>query len=103
MNDTASDDTADQSALVDNSFADELCTYIAQQIVRDSTATVAPDTDLLLSGLVDSLGVVLIVEWIEQRLGTVIDAGDVVIEHFQTPDAIVAYLRDASPNPSLDP
>jgi acyl carrier protein len=46
-----------------------------------------------MTGLVDSLGVILIVEWLEQRLGITIDPADVVIEHFESVDAMVGYLR----------
>ena len=53
---------------------------------------VLSDTDLVMSGLVDSLGVVLIVEWLEQRLGVAIDPADVVIEHFESVDAMIRYL-----------
>lgn len=63
-------------------------------IVDDITfgAPVAADTDLLLTGLVDSLGVIRIVAWIEAELGIDIDPGDVVLEHFQTVDQMIAYL-----------
>ena len=51
------------------------------------------ETDLVLTGLVDSLGVVVVVGWIEDRLGIEIDPGDVVIEHFESVAAMVEYLR----------
>lgn len=51
------------------------------------------ETDLVLTGLVDSLGVVVVVEWIEQRLGIEIDPGDVVIEYFESVGAMVRYLQ----------
>lgn len=51
------------------------------------------ETDLVMTGLVDSLGVVLIVDWIQNRLGITIDPGDVVIEHFVSIDAMIDYLR----------
>lgn len=53
---------------------------------------VEPDTDLMMTGLVDSLGVVLIVDWIENRLGIKVDPGDVVLENFISVDAMVSYL-----------
>ena len=70
-------------------------------IVTDISTTDQPleaDTDLLLSGIVDSLGVVRIVQWLEERTGMVVDAADVTLENFQTVTAIVGYLdqrRDA--------
>jgi acyl carrier protein len=70
----------------------ELTAFINDEVsLGDDPA--AADTDLLMSGLVDSLGVVMIVEWLERRLGIEIDPSDVVLEHFESVDAIVAYLR----------
>ncbi len=50
------------------------------------------DTDLLLSGLVDSVGVIRIVTWLEDHLEIEIDPVDVVLENFQTVAAMVAYI-----------
>ncbi|MEQ8842793.1 MAG: acyl carrier protein [Acidimicrobiales bacterium] len=50
------------------------------------------DTDLLLTELVDSLGVIRIVAWLEQRLGVEIDPGDVVIENFQSVRKMLDYV-----------
>lgn len=51
------------------------------------------DTDLVMTGVVDSLGVMMMVEWIERRLAISIDPNDVVIEHFESVAAIVDYLE----------
>ncbi|MCC6436794.1 MAG: acyl carrier protein, partial [Acidimicrobiales bacterium] len=40
---------------------------------------------------VDSLGVVRIVHWLEERCGFMVDPADVTLENFQTVAAIVAY------------
>ncbi len=50
------------------------------------------DTDLLLSGLVDSVGVIRIVTWLEDHLEIEIDPVDVVLENFQTVAAMVGYV-----------
>lgn len=84
--------TADSAPTVDDAFVDALVTYVGTEIAP-AGSSVATDTDLLLTGLVDSVGVVMIVGFIEDRLGTTIDPGDVVLEHFQTVDAMVEYLR----------
>ena len=49
------------------------------------------DTDLLLTGLVDSLGVIRIVTWMEEYLDIEIDPVDVVLENFQTVELMVDY------------
>ncbi len=71
-------------------------TELIDMITAEITYGVAvdADTDLLLTELVDSLGVVRIVTWLEQRLETEIDPGDVVIENFQTVGKMLTYLRD---------
>lgn len=85
----ASDDTTER---LGEQFAVRLSSFISDEVV-DAQETVEPDTDLLLTGLVDSLGVVMIVEWIERDLGTTIDPGDVILEHFRSVDAMLGYLR----------
>ena len=50
------------------------------------------DTDLLLTGAVDSLGVIRITQWMEDELGVVVDPVDVTLENFQTVGCMVAYL-----------
>ena len=54
---------------------------------------VEPETDLLLTGLVDSIGVVRIVTWLEDHLEIEIDPVDVVLENFQTVALMVDYVQ----------
>lgn len=74
-------------------FTSALLEFISDEVELEDDPIEA-DTDLLLTGLVDSLGVVMIVEWIEDRLGIEIDPGDVVLEHFRTVAAMVGYVKD---------
>lgn len=66
--------------------------FITSDVALDD-GQIEGGTDLLLTGLVDSLGVVLIVEWIETELGRAIDPADVVLENFQTVDSMMEFLR----------
>ncbi len=84
------DATTEVSA--DAGFADALTAFIAEEVALDDQP-IEGDTDLLLTGLVDSLGVVMIVNWIESTLGTMIDPADVVLDNFQTIDQMLSYLR----------
>ncbi len=77
----------------------ELISLINDDISLDPSVEVEGSTDLLLTGLVDSLGVVQIVEWLEERVGVEIDPGDVILENFQTVDLMVAFMnRLAAPS-----
>jgi acyl carrier protein len=66
--------------------------FIASDVASGGGALDAA-TDLVMTGLIDSLGVMMVVDWLEQRLDISIDPNDVVIEHFESVDAIVGYLH----------
>ncbi len=65
------------------------------ELIRDEIAfdadDLGADTDLLLTGYVDSLGVIQIVDWLESNYDLTIDPIDVTLEHFQTIEKMVAY------------
>ena len=58
------------------SFSEALTRFIQDEIVMDEVE-VDGDTDLLLSGAVDSLGVIRITHWMEEETGVSVDPGDV--------------------------
>lgn len=60
--------------------------------ISTAADSVASDTDLLLTGAVDSLGVVRITQWLEDNYGTDVDPLDVTLENFQTIDRMVSYV-----------
>jgi acyl carrier protein len=70
-----------------------LLELINGELSLDPSVEVDSTTDLLLTGLVDSLGVVAIVAWLEDLLGLEIDPMDVVLEHFQTVDLMVSFIE----------
>jgi acyl carrier protein len=75
------------------SYEDELLTFIATELLRGRPgADLQPEDDILGSGIVDSLGVMRIVAFIEERFGITVPPEDVRIEHFLTVRQIAAYL-----------
>jgi acyl carrier protein len=87
--------TAD-SRTTSGQFTTELIDFIEADVATDDDP-IEPGTDLLMTGLVDSLGVVLIVDWMSERLTITIDPVDVILENFQTVGQMVEYAqrRDA--------
>lgn len=71
----------------------ELLAFINADVSLDPSVTIVADTDLLLSALVDSLGVVEIVGWLQDHTGVTIDPLDVVLENFQTVDLMAALVE----------
>ncbi len=51
------------------------------------------DTELLIDGLVDSLGVVRLAAFIEQEFGKAIPPQDITLKNFRSLAAIEAYLE----------
>lgn len=80
------------SITTDHDLRAALCSLIDAEISLDPSRPVEGDTDLLLTGLVDSLGVVQIVQWLEDTQSIDVEPTDVVLENFQTVDAMVAYV-----------
>jgi acyl carrier protein len=74
-----------------NGLAEALTEMISTEITFGEP--VEPETDLLLTGLVDSIGVVRIVTWMEDHLEIEIDPVDVVLEKFQTVALMVGYAQ----------
>ena len=72
-------------------LTEALIGFIQEEIVVDEVVVTA-DYDLLLSGAVDSLGVIRITHWMEETTGVVVDPGDVTLDNFQTIDKMAAYL-----------
>lgn len=76
--------TTDQTAA-------ELLSFINSE-VSASPEPIEADTDLLLTGAVDSLGVIRITQWLEDELGVEVDPSDVTLDNFQTVSRMMRYL-----------
>ena len=81
-----------QTQLSSDQFRERLTTFIVDEVAT-AEEPVRGDTDLLLSGLVDSLGVVMVSDWIQEQLAIEIDPIDIVLENFESVDAMVEYAE----------
>lgn len=70
---------------------DALLKFVGAELVSRNTVVQADD-ELLLSGLVDSLGVVRLIAHIEEVLGVKVPPEEVTLENFQTVRAIAEFL-----------
>lgn len=64
--------------------------FIVQKLLNGRSVT--DDENLLLSGLVDSLGVFELIAFLEKSFGLTIPLDEVVLEDFTSIDAISAYV-----------
>lgn len=67
---------------------------LTKYILEEFGVEVSPDEDLLTSELIDSMGVMLLIDFIESELSYSVPQGDVTFENFQSVDTIVTYLTN---------
>jgi acyl carrier protein len=73
---------------------DTIRRYISEQLLnRTNGASVGDDEDLLGSGLVDSVGMMSLVLFLEDAFDVSVPPEDVVIENFLSIRTIEAYVR----------
>ena len=70
----------------------DLLAMINDEVSLDPSEPIVADTDLLLTGQVDSLGVMTVVDWLERRADVRIEPADIVIDHFQTVEKMLAFV-----------
>ena len=80
------------------SFETVLSDYVTKEIVRGREGHVTADADLLASGLLDSLGILQLVAFIEERFKLRVPDEDVVYENFHSIAALSAYLAAMQSN-----
>lgn len=73
--------------------AETVRAFILHDLLLGQQASLADEEDLLLSGLVDSLGVVRLIAFLESEFHLTVPPEDVVLENFQTLAAIRGYLQ----------
>jgi acyl carrier protein len=69
-----------------------LMDYIKQDLMKGRSASIGLQDDLLSAGVIDSLGVLQLVGFIEERFGYQVPDEDVVYENFYSIDALANYL-----------
>ena len=70
---------------------EKLITYIQTELLNQQHE-ITPEQDLLISGLIDSIGVMRLVGFIERDLETTIPPKDVTLENFGNVNTIVSYI-----------
>jgi acyl carrier protein len=66
--------------------------YIKNELMRNPNAKINDNDDLLSAGILDSLGILQLVAYIEKTFGIQVPDEDVVFENFQSMSALDNYL-----------
>lgn len=70
-----------------------LSEYIQREFIKSRKSSLDTGEDLLSSGVLDSLAILQLVSFVENRFGCNIPVEDIVYENFNSIDAIAAYLE----------
>lgn len=74
-------------------MSEVLISYIQNQLLGGrNEIEISPEDDLLGSGLIDSMGMMSLIAFIEKEFKFKVPPEDMVIEHFITVEAISAYI-----------
>jgi acyl carrier protein len=72
--------------------------YISRELVQDpALLPLANETSLLGSGILDSLTLLRLVDFLEQRFGITIGDADLLPQNFTSVNTICAHLRALEP------
>jgi acyl carrier protein len=72
--------------------------YISREIVQDTALLpLSNETPLLEEGILDSLSLLRLVVFLEERFGLTVGEADLLPEHFASVSTICAYLRSQQP------
>jgi acyl carrier protein len=72
--------------------------YISREFVQDpALLPLANDTSLLETGILDSLSLLRMVVFLEERFGITLGEGDLLPQNFAGVNTICAYLRAREP------
>ncbi len=77
-----------------------LIEYITKELAIGRAKEIRPEDDLLATGVLDSLGLMQLVLFLEEKLGVRVPDEDVVIENFKSVAALTAYLARRNGQPA---
>jgi len=75
-------------------YKNSLIQFIRDEFVRKRGGDIKEDEDLLSSGLIDSLGILTLVSFMEEQFAIEIPSEDVVYENFHSIESMSRYLAN---------
>lgn len=66
---------------------------IDELLVGDSQTKLDPDQSLVSSGVIDSLAILRLISFLEEKFGIVVEDDEVVPENFETINVIKAFVE----------
>ena len=66
--------------------------YVKEQFLVESERSLTPETYLFREGIVDSIGVLLLVRFVEEHFDVRVDPTDLVLKNFESVSAIRDFV-----------
>jgi acyl carrier protein len=73
-------------------YESALAEFVRNELLHGRKVALTGDTDLLSAGIVDSLGILRLVAFMEERFGVRVPDEDVVFENFQSIQSMASYV-----------
>ncbi|MFD1613742.1 acyl carrier protein [Gelatiniphilus marinus] len=70
-----------------------LSTYITNEFVQDQPEKIAFNDDILSSGIVDSIGMIRLVNFIEKEFGIEVLSEEMTFDNFKSIETITDYIQ----------
>jgi acyl carrier protein len=70
-----------------------LMEYIKQELAKGRSKAIDENDDLLSAGILDSLGILQLAAFVEERFGIKVPDQDIAYENFHSVNALASYLR----------
>jgi acyl carrier protein len=81
-----------------NSMKEELRQYILKNFLAgEKPSNLHDDTPLRTSGIVDSMGMLQMVSFVEERFGVEVEAYEASVENFDRIEDIAAFIKSKRP------
>ncbi|HZI82716.1 MAG TPA: acyl carrier protein [Casimicrobiaceae bacterium] len=78
---------------------DALASFLSEAGMGSGAAVaIAPDTDIIGQGLVDSLGIFKLIAFVEESFAVTIEPDEVLLENFQTLRALTNLIEKKLPS-----
>ena len=74
----------------------ELLAFVREQLPEEQRSRVSPTTQLITEGLLDSMGIVLVAAFVEERFGVTLDNAELRAGRTESVAAVAARIRDRS-------
>jgi acyl carrier protein len=71
-------------------------TYVRDELARSDLASLGPTDSLISSGVLDSIGLLRLVLFLEERFQVKVGDGDLVPGNFETIERIVSFVESRS-------